>query len=158
MTKNFTELAFSSEVRAMQEVFGTRDVYADYEKRAPDKNVFTAKEREFIAERDGFYVASVGEGGWPYVQFRGGPTGFLKVLDEHTLAFADYKGNGQYISAGNYRATGKAHLVLMDYANRKRLKIWASAEVIAASEDEDLAAAVDMPGYGATVELSLIHI
>jgi predicted pyridoxine 5'-phosphate oxidase superfamily flavin-nucleotide-binding protein len=152
MTDNFTQLAFTDSVRAVQEDYGTRELYADFEGRAATRNRLTPKETSFIEPRDFFYVATVGESGWPYVQFRGGPPGFLKVLDERTLAFADFKGNGQYISAGNVRDTGKSVLFLMDYAGRSRLKVWATGEVLRAADHPDLAAAVVAESYPATVE------
>ena len=88
------------------------------------------RERDFIAARDGFYQASVSETGWPYVQFRGGPPGFLKVLDAATIAYADFRGNRQYISTGNLAEDGRVSLILMDYANRRRLKIWGRARLV----------------------------
>ncbi len=152
MTENFTQLAFTDAVRSVQEDYGTRDLYADFEGRAAARNRFTPKETSFIEPRDFFYVATVGESGWPYVQFRGGPPGFLKVLDDRTLAFADFKGNGQYISAGNVRDTGKSVLFLMDYAGRQRLKLWVTGEVLRAADHPDLAATVVDNDYDATVE------
>ena len=149
---NFTELAFTDSVRKMQEGYGTRAGYERFEAKAPSRNGLTLMEKEFVAQRDGFYVASVGENGWPYVQFRGGPPGFLKVLEDNVLAFADFRGNGQFISAGNFDATRKAVLFLMDYANRKRLKIWAQAVVLHASDHADVLARVATPDYDATVE------
>ncbi len=152
MAKNFTELAFTDSVRKMQEDYDTRAVYEKLEARAPTQNALTWKEKGFVARRDGFYLASVGENGWPYLQFRGGPPGFLKVLEDNVLAFADFRGNGQFISAGNFDATGKTVLFLMDYAKRQRLKIWAQAVVLRASDHTDLLAEVAPPDYDATVE------
>jgi len=152
MVNNFTELAFTDSVRKMQEDYDTRSLYERFEAKAPTRNVLTGKEKEFVARRDGFYLASVGENGWPYLQFRGGPPGFLKVLEENVLAFADFRGNGQFISAGNFDATGKTVLFLMDYAKRQRLKIWAHAVVLRASEYLDLLAEVAQTDYDATVE------
>ena len=138
MANNFTELAFTDSVRKMQEVYDTRTVYEKFEAKTPTRNVLTWKEKAFVARRDAFYLASVGENGWPYLQFRGGPAGFLKVLEDNVMAFADFRGNGQYISAGNFDATGKTVLFLMDYTKRKRLKIWAQAVVLRASDHPDL--------------------
>lgn len=152
MADNFTEIAFTDSVRRMQEQYDTRSVYERFEARAASQKLLTPREKGFIEERDGFYVASVGENGWPYVQFRGGPAGFLKVIDDDVLAFADFRGNGQFISAGNFDATAKSVLFLMDYAHRRRLKIWAHASVLRAADHKDLLAAVDLPGYEATVE------
>ncbi len=152
MANNFTELAFTDSVRKMQEDYDTRAVYEKFEAKTPTRNILTWKEKGFVARRDAFYMASVGENGWPYLQFRGGPPGFLKVLADNVLAFADFRGNGQFISAGNFDATGKTVLFLMDYAKRKRLKIWAQAVVLRASDHPDLLADVAPPDYDAAVE------
>jgi hypothetical protein len=152
MANNFTELAFTDSVQKMQEDYDTRALYEKFEAKAPTRNILTSKEKEFVALRDGFYLASVGENGWPYLQFRGGPPGFLKVLEDNVLAFADFRGNGQFISAGNLDATAKTVLFLMDYSKRKRLKIWARAVVLRASDHPDLLADVALPDYSATVE------
>ncbi len=109
-------------------------------------------EAEFIQARDSFYMSTVGENGWPYVQYRGGPKGFLKVLDETTLAYADFRGNGQYISTGNIKAGNRAALILMDYANRKRLKIWTEVSITQAQENAALLKQLEMPEYSARVE------
>src|SRR5690606_34168030 len=116
------------------------------------QQALTGREREVIAERDGFYQASVGETGWPYVQFRGGPGGFLKVLDERTIGYADFRGNRQYISTGNLATNDRVALILMDYANRRRLKIWARARIVHAAEDAELLRRLEMPHYRAAVE------
>lgn len=152
MTENFTELAFSESVRAQQEKYGTRAAYSKMEAGGEFRNQLSWREKTYIAGRDGFYIASASETGWPYMQYRGGPQGFLKVLDDRTLAFADFKGNGQYISAGNLQATPRAVLFLMDYAKQKRLKIWAEAEVLHAAGHPELAGKVALPDYEANVE------
>ena len=152
VTQKFTELAFTKSVREKQQEYDTRALYERFEVEGATRNTFTPKEKEFIVQRDGFYVASLGESGWPYMQFRGGPTGFLKVLDDKVLAFADFRGNGQFISAGNIHATGKSVLFLMDYAERKRLKIWAQGAVLHASDHPDLLAQVVAKDYKAKVE------
>lgn len=108
---------------------------------------FTASEKAFIAARDSFYMASVSEGGWPYVQYRGGPPGFLKVIDEITLAFADFRGNRQYISVGNLDANDRVALILVDYPARARLKILAHAERLSLDEEPDLLAQVSDASY-----------
>lgn len=97
-------------------------------------------------------MATVGENGWPYVQFRGGPIGFLKVIDDQTIGFADYAGNRQYISVGKIKSGGKVSLILLDFARQVRLKIWASATVIEASEDPELADKLSDPDYSSKVE------
>lgn len=113
---------------------------------------FTANEAAFIAQRESFYIASVSETGWPYVQHRGGPPGFLKMIDDRTLAFADYRGNRQYISTGNLAANDRACLILVDYSRRARLKIFAHAEKLALDADPALTARVRDEAYGATLE------
>ncbi len=152
MANNFIELAFTESVRKMQKDYGTRELYEKFEARASPQNILTTREKDFVAHRDAFYLASVGENGWPYLQFRGGPPGFLRVLKDNVLAFADFRGNGQFISAGNFDATGKSVLFLMDYAGRKRLKIWAEAVVLRASEHPDILAQVALSDYDASVE------
>ncbi|WP_229721813.1 pyridoxamine 5'-phosphate oxidase family protein [Marinobacterium nitratireducens] len=113
---------------------------------------FTQSEADFIAARDSFYLSTVSETGWPYIQHRGGPQGFLKVLDERTLAFADYRGNRQYISAGNATSNRRACLFLMDYPNRARLKMYVHIETIAPESDPDLLEVVASAEYRAKIE------
>lgn len=138
---SFLDLASSRSVRAAQAELGSARLWTP---GAVDRQFerFTADEAAFIAERDSFYMASVSEGGWPYVQHRGGPPGFLKVLDETTLAFADYRGNRQYISVGNLDADDRVALILVDYPRRARLKILAHAERVALDADPALLARV----------------
>ena len=127
MAKHFMEFAFNDSVRKVQEKYGTRAPYQKMESRDEFRNTLTWQEKAYIKDRDSFYMSSVGENGWPYMQFRGGPKGFLKVIDENTIGFADFRGNGQYISTGNFNATKKTVLFLMDYTQQQRLKIWAEA-------------------------------
>lgn len=157
MARNFTEIAFTPSVKAAQERYGTRAVFERSEPPAEGVPV-TLGEREtsYIRARDGFYQATVSENGWPYVQFRGGPAGFLKVLDARTIGYADFRGNLQYLSVGNMNANDRVALILMDYANRRRLKIWARARIADAAEDPALLAKLETPGYGATVERGVI--
>ena len=125
----FYAITFTPEVRAIQEQMGSRRVYARMP--APDApDVLGPDERAFIEERDSFYMASVGTGGWPYVQHRGGPRGFVHVLDDKTLAFADYRGNRQYISVGNLTRDDRVALIFMDYPNRARLKLLARVAMV----------------------------
>jgi predicted pyridoxine 5'-phosphate oxidase superfamily flavin-nucleotide-binding protein len=113
---------------------------------------FGDNEAAFISTRDSFYMASVSETGWPYVQHRGGPPGFLKLVDDRTLAFADYRGNLQYLSTGNIAADSRTCLFLMDYPHRARLKIYAHAEIVELGRDHALTELVSMPGYRAKIE------
>ncbi len=153
MAKHFMEFAFSDSVRKVQEKYGTRQAYQKMESRSEFRNQLTWQEKGYIKNRDSFYMSSVGENGWPYMQFRGGPKGFLKAIDDdNTLAYADFRGNGQYISTGNLNATKKTVLFLMDYSQQQRLKIWAEAEVLHADDHPELLRKVEMPDYSATVE------
>lgn len=137
MSRNFTKYAFTDSVKRAQEHYGTRRSYARME-TAGDRYPLTDREASFIQSRDSFYIASVAENGWPYVPFNGGPRGFLKVVDDTTLGYADFRGNGQYISTGNIEASDKTSLILMDYPSRQRLKIWAEATIIEADQDAEL--------------------
>jgi len=151
MSYGFLDIAVTPSVRAAQQAMGSDDLWRDFQgHRAFDR--FTGNEAAFIAERDSFYIATVSETGWPYVQHRGGPRGFLKLVDDRTLAFADYRGNRQYISVGNATADGRACLFLMDYAHRARLKVYARVEVVALDADPALTALVTVPDYKARLE------
>ena len=142
-------------VRAAQEANGSRELWQRFDgDRASDR--FTENEIAFIEARDSFYLASVSESGWPYVQHRGGPTGFLKVLDETTLGFADFRGNRQYISLGNISADDRVALILMDYPNRARLKILAHMETRELDAAPDLASRLALPGYRGKPERALL--
>ena len=144
MPYGFLDIAMTPSVRAAQAAMGADRLWQDPEgDRAFDR--FTASEAAFIAARDSFYMATVSETGWPYVQHRGGPPGFLKQLDDRTLAFADRRGNRQYISLGNLAADDRACLFLMDYGRRARLKIYARAETVALDADPELTRLVTMP-------------
>ncbi len=131
MNQNFTKLAFSDSVKKFQEQHGSRKSYSRME-TSGDQYVLTNREIPLIESRDSFYMATVGENGWPYVQYRGGPKGFLKVIDNTTLGFADFRGNMQYISAGNINSNHKVSLFLIDYPSRQRLKIWAESKIVEA--------------------------
>jgi predicted pyridoxine 5'-phosphate oxidase superfamily flavin-nucleotide-binding protein len=155
MAYDFLDIASTPSVKAAQAANGTAEFWADFRgHRKSDR--FTADEAMFIAERDSFYMATVSETGWPYVQHRGGPAGFLRMLDDKTLACADFRGNLQYISVGNLAADNRACLILMDYPNRRRLKIYAHTEVRSVTDNPELAAQLAMPGYKAKVERALL--
>jgi uncharacterized protein len=121
-----------------------------------DFDRFTDAERQFIGERDSFYMATVAENGWPYIQHRGGPVGFLRVLDDCTLGFADFRGNRQYISLGNLSVDNRAALFVVDYPNRARLKILGRIEVKDLKGNPDLAQKLATPGYKAKVERAML--
>jgi uncharacterized protein len=158
MPHAFLDIAATPSVRATQAAMGSERIW-----RVRDGGQtfdrFTANEAAFIAERDSFYMATVSETGWPYVQHRGGPRGFLKLVDDKTLAFADYRGNRQYISVGNLAADDRAALILVDYAARARLKIYAHVEALALDANPELAQHVAAPGYKAKPERILrLHL
>ena len=158
MTYGFLDITSTPSVRAAQEANGSREVWQRFDgDRASDR--FTENEIAFIEARDSFYLASVSESGWPYVQHRGGPTGFLKVLDETTLGFADFRGNRQYISLGNISADDRVALILMDYPNRARLKILAHMEARELDAASDLASRLALPRYRGKPERAfLLHL
>lgn len=146
MAYGFLDLLATPSVQAAQAANGARGIWERFDgDRASDR--FTPAEAAFIGDRDSFYLASVSESGWPYVQHRGGPAGFLEVLDETTLGFADYRGNRQYISLGNTAADDRVSLILMDYPNQARLKILAHMQARDLAADPDLAARLIDPGY-----------
>lgn len=151
MSYGFLDIAVTPSVRAVQASMGADHLWQDFKgHRAFDR--FTENEAAFIADRDSFYMATASETGWPYMQHRGGPRGFLKLVDDHTLAFADYRGNRQYISTGNLAADDRACLFLMDYPRRARLKIYARVETLALDTDPALTEIVTDPGYRAKLE------
>lgn len=148
---SFLDLATSESVRSAQAEMGVDHLWTPGQVDR-QMEAFTENEEAFIAERDSFYMASVSETGWPYVQHRGGPPGFLKVIDETTLAFADFRGNRQYISVGNLDANDRVALILVDYPRRARLKILAHAERLALDAEPGLLERVSDPGYRARPE------
>jgi uncharacterized protein len=158
MSYGFLDIASTPGVRAAQEANGSGEYWANFHgDRASDR--FTSAEAAFIAERDSFYMATVSESGWPYVQHRGGPPGFIRILDEKTLAIPDFRGNRQYISTGNLTTNDRAALFLMDYPNRRRLKLYARVEARDLASDAKLAAELTLPDYRAKVERALlIHL
>lgn len=139
MPLTFADIAFTPAVRAEQTRRGSAQGYAKFlsdDRQGGDH--IGPDEAAFLTARDGFFQASVSETGWPYVQFRGGPAGFVHVLDAHTIAYADYRGNRQYISAGNLTKSPRVSLIAVDYPNRRRLKVWGEAELIDPDGDPDL--------------------
>ena len=156
MSTAFADIAFTPSVKAAQSRYGSRDANRGFELAEDARNELTEREARFIAARDSFYQATVAESGWPYVQHRGGPAGFLKVLDARTIGYADFRGNVQYLSAGNLAANERVSLILMDYANRRRLKIWGRARIVHADEQPELVARLEVPGYRARVERGIV--
>jgi hypothetical protein len=156
MTHRFADIAFTPTVKQVQERQGSRRAYAGNEEVAePLNHRLTDAEAGFIAERDSLYMASVGETGWPYIQHRGGPAGFVRVLDAQTIGFADFRGNRQYISVGNLLTNDRVSLFFMDYANRTRLKLLGKARAID-PEDQETLGKLAVPGYRAAVERGIL--
>lgn len=155
MPAGFPGIAFSASVRAEQQRRGSRRQYERVEAtRGEDR--LGEQESAFVAQRDSFYLATVGESGYPYVQYRGGPKGFLKVLDERTLAYADFAGNRQYVSVGNLARNPRAALILVDYPGRRRLKIYATIEVRDTGDVPGPLAGLADPAYPARVERAML--
>ena len=157
MAMAFAEIAFTPTVRAVQARQGSASAYdkflaAEIERR----DRLGELESAFIAARDGFYQATVSETGWPYVQFRGGPKGFLRVLDDTTIAYADFRGNRQYVSTGNLVGNDRVALILMDYPNRRRLKILGHARTVDSADDPDLVASLHDAAYRAKPERAVV--
>jgi predicted pyridoxine 5'-phosphate oxidase superfamily flavin-nucleotide-binding protein len=155
MGNRFAEIAFTPSVRAVQKSMGGSKHYDKTRQGEPYNHVLGPDEMDFIALRDTFYMASVSETGWPYVQHRGGPPGFIKVLDASTLGFADYRGNRQYISVGNVSKDDRVAIILVDYPNRTRLKLLGHARIVSPDETK-LLARLDMPAYRARVERGFV--
>lgn len=156
MSRAYSDIAFTPAVRALQTRMGSRSAYAALDRTEDRRHQLSEHEAEFIRERDGLYQATVSETGWPYVQFRGGPTGFLKVLDASTLAYGDFRGNRQYISVGNLGGNDRVSLMLMDYASRQRLKILGRVRLVSEAEDPALMAQLRLPGYRAQIERAFV--
>ena len=158
MAKNFAEIGFSSAAKKLQEKYGSRANYARMERQTFYEGL-TKFEESFISQRDSFYMATVGENGFPYIQHRGGPKGFLKVLDANRLGFIDFSGNMQYISLGNLATNNKVALFLVDYPNKKRLKIYAKAEIVEIKDDPALHKLLDLENYKFRPErMMVLHV
>jgi len=143
---NYAEIAFSDASKRFQERYGSRASYARMEQfKNPDG--LTEYEMDFISHQDNFYVATNGKDGFPYIQFRGGPKGFLKVLDDKTLGFVDFGGNKQYISVGNLTTNNKVALFLLDQAAKARLKIYAEAEILEIKGNTELFERLELSDY-----------
>jgi len=149
-----SDVAFTPAVKAVQERRGSRESYRRMEERGGWQTRVTADLAAFLAERNSAYLATANAAGQPYVQHRGGPKGFIRVLDEKTLGFADYVGNRQYISTGNLTENDRAFLFLMDYARRRRVKIWGRARIVA--DDPQLLARLMPEGYDARPQQAIL--
>ena len=154
---NYSKLAFTESIKELQKEQGSRRAYERMERmELPDGLSF--RELSFIQERDSFYMASFGENGFSYIQHRGGPKGFLKMIDVKTLAFLDFTGNKQYISTGNIKTHKKVSLILMDYVNRARLKIYAEAEIVSLEDNLELAKTLELDYEYKAERIYVFHI
>ena len=149
-----SDVAFTPAVKAIQTAKGSREGYANVEARGGWRTEIDENLAAFLAEASSLYFATATADGQPYIQHRGGPKGFVKVLDKHTLAFADYSGNRQYITQGNLTENPKAHIFLMDYAHRRRVKIWGEARVV--DDDPALLKSLMPAGYKARPEQVIV--
>ncbi len=154
MNQHVSDIAFTPAVKTQQTARGSRDGYARMEQGRGWKSAVDERLKDFIAERDSFYLGTTNAQGQPYIQHRGGPKGFLKVLDEHTLAFADFGGNQQYITLGNLSDNEQAFIFLMDYPKRRRIKVWGRARVV--DDNEELLKKVTDNEYAATPERVIV--
>ncbi len=154
MSDLVSDIAFTPAVKALQERNGSRAGYARMAEKKDWRDTVTPDLAAFLAERDSFYLATTSAEGQPYIQHRGGPKGFLKVLDDATLGFADFGGNKQYITAGNLSENPRAFIFLMDYENRRRIKIWGRARVV--EGDPELLARLSDPAYAGRPERALV--
>jgi predicted pyridoxine 5'-phosphate oxidase superfamily flavin-nucleotide-binding protein len=156
MSRAFSDIAFTPNVRALQARHGSRNAYAKLDHATERGDRLGPQEAAFVAERDSFYLATVGENGWPYVQHRGGPAGFLKVLGPRQIGYADFSGNKQYISTGNLQGDDRVSLFLMDYAEQRRLKLWGRAHLVEAADAPELLAQLTPADYRVRIERGVI--
>lgn len=156
MAHNFGSLVFTPVVKALQEKYGSRRQYARMEEGGSSPDRLGPEETRFIAERDTFYMATIGSSGWPYIQHRGGPKGFLKVIDDHTVAFDDFRGNKQYISTGNIATNDRVALIMVDYPHQARLKILGRAEIFEGDLAKEWVERLRDRGYHAVVERAYV--
>lgn len=153
MTHSFADTMFTESVKAVQKAYGSREHNEHLREGFGPNDELGARETDFIAKRDSFYLATVSETDWPYVQHRGGPVGFLKVMSPRQLAYADFRGNTQLVSVGNLSKNDRCSIILMDYANRRRLKLIGHIHVGEAVEtDAKILEKIDMSGYSAVIE------
>lgn len=156
MTSHYRNLLFGPSIMRAQEAIGSRKAYSHDGEAANEADRLTDREASFIAARDSFYMATIGFNGWPYVQHRGGPRGFVKVISERRLAFADFRGNRQLISIGNLADDNRVAIFFMDYVHRGRLKMLGRVSAIDLATEPGLAEQLVDPAYGAAVTGGLI--
>jgi len=152
MAHTFGALVFTPVVKELLEKYGSRRQYARMESEGPKADDLGPDESAFIAERDSFYIATVGTTGWPYVQHRGGPKGFLKAIDDRIIGFADFRGNRQFVSTGNLVTGNRVALIMVDYPRQTRLKILGHAEIFEGEPARQWIERVREPGYKAVIE------
>lgn len=158
MAKNFASIAFTDTIKAIQEKNGSRKSYARMEEQTYTDGL-TENEIDFISQRDSFYMATNGENGFPYIQHRGGPKGFVKVLDAKRIGFIDFKGNMQYISVGNIATNNNVSIIMVDYPARARLKIYAKAAIVELKDHNELYEMLDLNDYKFKPErMMVLHI
>lgn len=156
MPHRYADIAFTPTVKKAQEQLGSRNAYARMEGAPETRNhLLTESETQFIAARNSFYMATVSETGWPYIQYRGGPIGFVRVLDETMIGFADFRGNRQYISLGNLMTDDRVSLFFMDYPNKTRLKLFGRVKIIGL-DDEATLSRLETSDYRARVERGFV--
>jgi uncharacterized protein len=159
VSKHYGLTAFTDDVRAAQLTHGSQSFYDRKLVRAeavPGPDALTDNEKQYLKERDGFFLATVSATGWPYVQFRGGPPGFIRVIDDHTIGWADFRGNLQYISTGNLTGDNRVAIIALDFAQKRRLKIYGRARIVAVDDDPALIADLAEPDYDAVVERAVV--
>jgi predicted pyridoxine 5'-phosphate oxidase superfamily flavin-nucleotide-binding protein len=157
MSRAFADISFTPAVLAIQAQQGSAESYKKFlEPEAEAGNRIGPAEVKFFSAMDGFFQSTISESGWPYVQFRGGPKGFLKVIDDKTIAYADFRGNRQYLSAGNLTGNDRISLILVDYPNRRRLKVWGRAQMIQITEDPEFIKELQMPAYRGLPERAVV--
>ncbi|HIE97628.1 MAG TPA: pyridoxamine 5'-phosphate oxidase [Fuerstia sp.] len=157
MTHIVSDIAFTPSVKAAQQERGSREAYERMEQRGGWQHAVTPELAAFLAQRDSFYLGTASDDGQPYIQHRGGAKGFLKVVDEKTLGFADFVGNAQYISVGNRNENNKAFIFLMDYPNRRRIKIRGTSEIVE-GDDALLQQLTDDDYHGKAQRMVLFHM
>lgn len=158
MAKNFASIAFTDAVKAIQEKNGSRASYARMEQHTYVDGL-TENEIDFISQRDSFYMATIGDNGYPYIQHRGGPKGFVKVLNTKRIAFIDFRGNMQYISIGNMATNNNVAIIMVDYPAKARLKMYAKAEIVELKDNAVLLEELNLANYKFKPErMMLLHI
>ncbi|KZK88499.1 Pyridoxamine 5'-phosphate oxidase [Pseudovibrio sp. Ad46] len=156
MPKAFAKIAFTPAAQSFQDRYGTKEAYATFlEGEELTGHQIEPDHAAFISRMDGFYLSTLSQTGWPYVQFKGGPRGFLKVLDDQHFAYADYRGNRQYLSAGNISQNARVSLILVDYETQQRLKIWGEAQITSLEEDREFVMDLMPESYKADPERAI---